>query len=132
MCSLRFASSLELDAICPLIDVALGSHLLCSHMMTHRGRSPMASSPPEVSWQERCGAFLFTVVGDYLDAYAYIAHGGVFANAQTGNIVLLAVNIAEAHWMEALRHLLPILTFSAATITVDPESALGKTHQPYS
>ena len=78
----------------------------------------MASSSPEVSWQERCGAFLFTVVGGYLDAYAYIAHGGVFANAQTGNIVLLAINLAEKDWTEALRHLLPILTFSAAALIV--------------
>ena len=78
----------------------------------------MASSPLEVSWQERCGAFLFTIVGGYLDAYAYIAHGGVFANAQTGNVVLLAINVAETDWTEALRHLLPILTFSAAAMIV--------------
>ena len=78
----------------------------------------MPSSPPEVRWQERCGAFLFTVVGGYLDAYAYIAHGGVFANAQTGNVVLLAIDIAQTDRTEALRHLLPILTFSAAAMIV--------------
>ena len=78
----------------------------------------MANSSPPVTWHERCGAFLFTVVGGYLDAYAYIAHGGVFANAQTGNVVLLAVNLADAHWTEALGHLIPILTFSAGVLSV--------------
>ena len=36
-------------------------------------------------------ACLFAVVGGYLDAYSYLAHGHVFANAQTGNVVFLAV-----------------------------------------
>ena len=71
----------------------------------------------KVSWQERCGAFLFTLVGGFLDAYAYIAHG-VFANAQTGNVVMLAVNLAQAHWINALNHLVPIVTFSAGVLIV--------------
>ena len=36
-------------------------------------------------------AWLLALVGGYLDAYAYLAHGKVFANAQTGNVVFLAV-----------------------------------------
>jgi uncharacterized membrane protein YoaK (UPF0700 family) len=38
--------------------------------------------------------FLLSAVGGYLDAYTYVGHGGVFANAQTGNVVLLAVAVA--------------------------------------
>ncbi len=57
-------------------------------------------------------ACLFTVVGGYLDAYSYLAHGHVFANAQTGNFVFLAVYISGAQWAQAARHLPPIAAFT--------------------
>src|SRR5580658_6145873 len=34
---------------------------------------------------------LLAGVGGFLDAYTFVGRGGVFANAQTGNIVLLGV-----------------------------------------
>ena len=34
---------------------------------------------------------LLAGAGGFLDAYTFVGRGGVFANAQTGNIVLLAV-----------------------------------------
>ena len=57
-------------------------------------------------------ACLFTVVGGYLDAYAYLAHGHVFANAQTGNVILSAVAAAAGQWTQAVRHLPPIMAFA--------------------
>lgn len=36
---------------------------------------------------------MLAIVGGYLDAYTYISRDHVFANAQTGNMVLLAINI---------------------------------------
>lgn len=42
----------------------------------------------------RIGAIL-AAVGGFLDAYTYLARGQVFANAQTGNIVLLGVHLSE-------------------------------------
>ena len=62
-------------------------------------------------------ACLFTVVGGYLDAYAYLAHGNVFANAQTGNVVLLAVQASAGQWARAARHLPPIVAFAAGVAT---------------
>ncbi len=41
-----------------------------------------------------CNSALLAMVGGYLDAYTYIGRGHVFANAQTGNIVLLGIKIA--------------------------------------
>ena len=38
---------------------------------------------------------LLTVGGGFLDAYTYFTRGGVFSNAQTGNLVLLAIRLAE-------------------------------------
>jgi uncharacterized membrane protein YoaK (UPF0700 family) len=51
------------------------------------------------------------VAGGFLDAFTYLGHGGVFANAQTGNIVLLAVFAGGGAWAAAFRHVLPIVAF---------------------
>ena len=56
---------------------------------------------------------LLAIVGGYLDAYTYIARGQVFANAQTGNIVLLGMNIAYGNVIKALSYLPPIFAFMA-------------------
>ncbi len=54
---------------------------------------------------------LLTAVGGYLDAYTYLARGSVFANAQTGNIVLFGINMAEQNYKKALFYLVSIITF---------------------
>ncbi len=46
-----------------------------------------------------------------MDAWVYLDHGHVFANAQTGNIVLLAIELAAGHGDAALRHVPPIAAF---------------------
>ena len=51
---------------------------------------------------------LFTTAGGFMDAYAFLTHGHVFANAQTGNVVLFAIGMATASWSDAIRHLPPI------------------------
>ena len=50
-------------------------------------------------------------VGGFLDAYTYLCRGGVFANAQTGNIVLFGLHLAEGRWAQALFCLAPIAAF---------------------
>lgn len=62
---------------------------------------------------------LLTIVGGYFDAYTYIARGGVFANAQTGNIVLLAVNLAEGNFLKALSYFIPITAFMLGIFTAE-------------
>ncbi len=47
----------------------------------------------------------------FLEAYTYILKGGVFANAQTGNMALLALAIAEADAMRALFCIIPMLAY---------------------
>jgi uncharacterized membrane protein YoaK (UPF0700 family) len=56
-------------------------------------------------------ASLFAVVGGYLDAYSYLARGHVFANAQTGNVVLFGVRAASGDWTSAYKTLPSILAF---------------------
>lgn len=56
-------------------------------------------------------ALLITASGGFLDAYTVLARGGVFATAQTGNVVFLAVNLAHGEWRQASAHLWPIFAF---------------------
>lgn len=56
-------------------------------------------------------AFL-SASGGLQDAYTYISRGKVFANAQTGNIVLLSQNICEQNWRLAIHYLIPLLSFA--------------------
>jgi len=57
-------------------------------------------------------ACVFGMAGGYMDAYAYLAHGHVFANAQTGNVVLFSVFASGGQWAQAVRHLPPIAAFA--------------------
>lgn len=49
----------------------------------------------------RLGTVL-TLAGGLQDAYSYNCRGQVFANAQTGNIVLLGQSLAGGQWAVAL------------------------------
>lgn len=54
---------------------------------------------------------LLAIVGGYLDIYTYILRDKVFANAQTGNMILLGLNIANGKLKEAMFYIIPILAF---------------------
>ncbi len=56
-------------------------------------------------------ASLFAIVGGFLDAYSYLARGHVFANAQTGNVVLFGVRASAGNWASAWKTLPSILAF---------------------
>ena len=56
-------------------------------------------------------AALLSVSGGLQDAYTYIARGQVFANAQTGNIVLLSQNLFSGNWARVLHYLFPLCAF---------------------
>jgi len=61
---------------------------------------------------------LLAIAGGFLDSYTFIGRGGVFANAQTGNIVLLGIYAAKREWVQALVHIPPILAFIIGVIVV--------------
>jgi uncharacterized membrane protein YoaK (UPF0700 family) len=60
-------------------------------------------------------AFL-TMSGGLQDAYTYINRGGVFANAQTGNIVRMSENLLEWDLPGFLSYLFPVLAFALGVI----------------
>ena len=58
-----------------------------------------------------CTAMFLSLSGGLQDAYTYLCRGGVFANAQTGNIVLFSTCLFEGDWHRSLHYLVPVLSF---------------------
>lgn len=54
---------------------------------------------------------LLAFTGGFMDAYSYICRDGVFANAQTGNIILFGINLSEGNYDVSIRYLFPIVAF---------------------
>lgn len=64
-------------------------------------------------------AAVLSLSGGLQDAYTYLYRGEVFANAQTGNIVLLSVNLMEHQWMQALRYIIPLSAFALGIVAAE-------------
>ena len=56
---------------------------------------------------------LITGAGGALDAWVYLAHGHVFANAQTGNVALMMIATAGGNFAQAGSHLTSLAAFVA-------------------
>lgn len=57
-------------------------------------------------------AIFLTLAGGFQDAYSYNCRGQVFANAQTGNIVLFGQNLATGQFTQAAHYLAPVTAFA--------------------
>ncbi len=57
--------------------------------------------------------------GGFQDAYTYIVRDKVFANAQTGNIVLMSTYLMEGHLARGLKYLFPLLSFVSGIFIAD-------------
>lgn len=62
---------------------------------------------------------MLAIVGGFLDAYTYMIRGGVFANAQTGNIVFLGLHAAKGEWKEVAVYSIPVLAFVFGVIIAE-------------
>lgn len=62
---------------------------------------------------------LLALVGGFLDAYTFVGRGSVFANAQTGNVVLMGIEAATGEWGQAVFHAVPILAFVVGVIVAE-------------
>ena len=76
----------------------------------HRKKANKYHSHGQMSESFLTAVFL-SLSGGLQDAYTYVYRGKVFANAQTGNIVLLSQNIYEQNWLTALHYFVPLLSF---------------------
>ena len=64
-------------------------------------------------------AALLSVSGGLQDSYSYVVRGKVFANAQTGNIVLLSQYIFEGKFYTTLHYMVPLAFFSFGVATAE-------------
>ncbi len=63
------------------------------------------------------GTAVFLILsGGFQDAYTYICRDGVFANAQTGNIVLLSRAVFGGNIHSVIKYLVPLLSFILGTL----------------
>ena len=66
-----------------------------------------------------CTAMFLSLSGGLQDAYTYLFRGKVFANAQTGNIVLLSANLMDGNWERVLHYLVPLCAFALGVLTAE-------------
>ena len=64
-------------------------------------------------------AIFIILSGGFQDAYTYTCRGEVFANAQTGNIVLLSTALFRQEWPTVLKYLVPVLSFVVGTAVAE-------------
>ena len=66
----------------------------------------------------RAAAFVI-LSGGFQDAYTYFCRGEVFANAQTGNIVLMSTAFFRSEWGTVLKYLIPVCSFLIGTAVAE-------------
>ena len=59
-------------------------------------------------------AVFIILSGGLQDSYTYLCRGKVFANAQTGNIVLLSAHIMDGQWGMVLHYFIPLCAFAGS------------------
>lgn len=75
---------------------------------------PVGGETPAEPVSERVAlGLVVSLAGGHMDAFSYLLHGGVFANGQTGNYVLLVLSLAAGDIRGAVRYLVPIGAFLA-------------------
>ena len=62
---------------------------------------------------------LLSLSGGFQDAYTYVLRGNVFANAQTGNVVLMSRYLMTGNWSEALQYIFPIVAFAIGILAAE-------------
>ena len=64
-------------------------------------------------------AVFIILSGGFQDAYTYCCRGEVFANAQTGNIVLLSSALFRRDWPTVWKYLIPVTFFLIGTAAAE-------------
>ncbi|WP_203640476.1 YoaK family protein [Levilactobacillus andaensis] len=59
-----------------------------------------------------------TMVAGALDAYSYLEHGEVFAGLQTGNLILLGINLGKLQVAVVGRYLTAMIAFMVGTMLI--------------
>lgn len=72
---------------------------------------------------ERCPLYenrwiyrILMFVGGFYGGYAILMRGGAFSNAQTGNVVYMALELGEGNWGKAFYYLIPITAYMSGSL----------------
>lgn len=76
-------------------------------------------------------ALFIILSGGFQDAYTYISRGGVFANAQTGNIVLMSSAMFDGDASRILKYLIPVVSFILGIATAEVVHMHFKHYEKY-
>lgn len=61
-------------------------------------------------------ALVLMFTSGFVDAYTFMERSGVFANAQTGNVILGAIDVSAGSYEQALQHLASVLAFAVGVV----------------
>lgn len=75
--------------------------------------------PPEQPSESILVGCLLAASGGLQDAYTYNVRDQVFANAQTGNMVLVGQSLALGQWAVAAEHLIPVVAFATGVFAAE-------------
>lgn len=64
-------------------------------------------------------SLLLSFSGGFQDSYTYLMRDNVFANAQTGNIVLASTCLLTGEWQRLFRYIFPIVAFVVGILLVE-------------
>lgn len=88
-----------------------------------KGGRRVQTAKGDASGTQMSEAFINSVFlalsGGFQDAYTYNTRDKVFANAQTGNIVLMSQHMMLGEWFAGLRYLLPLFAFAAGVLAAE-------------
>ena len=59
---------------------------------------------------------ILAIIGGFMDVYSYKARGKVFANAQTGNILLCGIYISEGNFTKSIQYFFPVFAFTLGSL----------------
>ena len=82
---------------------------------THKNEVISMKHKFQISESIRLGAIL-ALSGGFMDAYSYMERGEVFANAQTGNMLLFGVHLSQGDFQNTLKYLFPVLAFAPGNL----------------
>lgn len=87
---------------------------VCNSSQTAPGEAGRGAAPNGYLICEHRGIFILLMIGaGMMGAYTFNLRGGVFSNAQTANVVMMAVAFGRGEWESGLYFLLPISAYIA-------------------
>lgn len=69
---------------------------------------------------------VLALAGGFMDAYSYLCRDHVFANAQTGNMLLFGIHLSEGKFRLAGHYFFPVLAFALGIALADMVRIRGK------